>query len=131
MRKVLAFLCIAMFLLFSSCGHPTQLTSMSISPSGVTFSNAVPGMTHQLTAYGVFIHPKETRDITTDVTWTSSAPDIATVDQNGLVTTVIHACGQTVITATADSHLVGAGGSGSIMTATAMIDVQVTGWDCP
>jgi hypothetical protein len=89
-------------------------------------------MTAQFTAYGAFIHPAETRDITTQVTWSSSIPDIATVDGSGKVTTVGLACGVTVVTATAKSDLVGAGGSGSIMTATATIDVKLVGVpNCP
>ncbi len=132
MRKGLAVCCITLFLLSLGCGHPTQLTSMSISPSGITFSNAVPGMTAQFTAYGTFIHPAETRDISDRVTWSSSITDIATVDATGKVTTVGLACGVTTITATAKSDLVGAGGSGSIMTATTTVDVKLAGVaDCP
>jgi len=133
MRKALALFCTIIFFLFTGgCGHPTQLTSMSINPTGVTFTEAVPGMTAQLTAYGTFIHPAETRDISNRVTWSSSISDIATVDANGKVTTVGLACGVTTITATAKSDLVGAGGSGSIMTATSTIDVKLVGVpDCP
>ena len=132
MRKALALFCVTVFISFSlGCGHPTQLTGMSISPSSTTFGNAVPGMTTQLTAYGTFIHPAETRDITNDVTWSSSTTDIAVVDSAGKVTVVGAACGLTLITATAKSDLVGAGGSGSVKTATANIDVKFEGVDCP
>lgn len=132
MRKAVAFCAIILFFLSSmGCGHPTQLTGMSISPSSVTFTNAVPGMTTQLTAYGTFIHPAETRDISNGVTWSSSTTDIATVDNTGKVTTVGAACGVTIITATAKADLVGAGGSGSIKTATSTVDVKFAGVTCP
>jgi hypothetical protein len=132
MRKALSLCCFAIILFSLGCGHPTQLQSVSISPSSVTFTEAVPGMTAQLTAYGTFIHPAETRDITSDVTWSSSVTDIAIVDATGKVTTVGLACGITTITATAKSDLVGAGGSGSIMTGVSTIDVKLAGVaNCP
>jgi uncharacterized protein YjdB len=133
MRKALALGCLTVFFVASlACGHPTQLTGMTISPSSITFSDAVPGMTSQFTAYGTFIHPAETRDITGQVTWSSSTPDIATVDSSGKVTTVGLACGVTVITATAPASLVGSGGSGSVKTATATIDVKLVNQpNCP
>lgn len=85
---------------------------MSITPTSggvIGFNNTIPT---QFTVTGSFIHPKETRDITTEVKWTSSTPAVASV-VNGLVTPSGTVCGGTIITATAGSALVGGGNTTS------------------
>jgi Bacterial Ig-like domain (group 2) len=114
-------LVIAVVLIQAGCGHPTTLTGLSITPTTVTVIGRGVGATAQLTAYGSFAHPSETRDITTRVTWTSAIPEVATV-QNGLVTSG-PACGVTTITATAGRDVLGSGSSQGIMTATATFTV--------
>jgi uncharacterized protein YjdB len=102
--------------LLIGCGHPTQLVEMSLNPTTATvIGRGVQGQV-QFTAYGRFIHPDETRDISTQVTWTSSIPDVATVDSKGLVTSGL-ACGSTTITATAGRNLQGVGSDSNIRTA--------------
>ncbi len=103
------------------CGHPTQMTGISITPTAATVIGRGAGATVQYTAYGTFIHPAETRDVTKQVTWTSAIPDVATV-QNGLVTSGI-GCGTTIVTATANRDLVNNGSSQGIMAATATFTV--------
>jgi hypothetical protein len=87
----------------SSCARNQQLEGITISPSGFTyFSPAAPNATQipvQLTAYGSFIHPPETKNITNLVTWTSDQAIVADVSSSGGLTAGI-ACGTTNITAT-------------------------------
>lgn len=97
---------------------------MSLNPSTVTVTGLSTGAKAQFTAYGRFIHPDETRDISTEVTWTTSVPDIATVDSKGLVTTTGLACGTTTVTATAGRDLQGVGSDSNIRTATATFTVR-------
>ncbi|PYU21534.1 MAG: hypothetical protein DMG30_17325 [Acidobacteria bacterium] len=82
-------------------------TRLSLSPG---FPTAAPGTTGvQFTAVGVTSisgfggMPLGTtsQDLTHQVTWTSSAPTVATIDSSGLVTT--HTSGQTTITASYQS----------------------------
>jgi hypothetical protein len=126
--KIAGFVCSLGLLLFVlSCGHPTQLTSMTISPTSagvIGFGNTAPT---QFIVTGTFIHPKETRDISSEVTWTSSTPVVATVNSSGLVTPTGNYCGGTVITATAGQSLVGGGDttSQSEMSVTAPFTVYV------
>ena len=56
-----------------SCGHDQKLVGLTVSPSSVTFlaEDAVPAVLH---AYGTYIHPPATKDITQQVTWASNAP---------------------------------------------------------
>ena len=89
-----------------NCGRDQQLVSITIQPSTETFgATDIPvaanaGSTVQLRALGNFIHPPVTKDITNQVVWASNTPDIATVDQTGLLTATGFACGGAIISAT-------------------------------
>ncbi len=105
-------------ILLPSCGHDRKLVSIEVAPSQFTFGAPIPGQSGQFRAYGTFIHPPVTRDITNQVTWT--------VDDNivsiaaGLVTTTGLACGSTNVTATMPE---GTGGSSNIITGAASVNV--------
>ena len=76
------------FLLTSCCGQfykgPQDLTAISISPSGNTIQA---GSTQQFSATGTFqYYDGATGDITARTEWTSSDPQVASIDSNGLVT---------------------------------------------
>jgi hypothetical protein len=108
------------------------MVSMSITPSTASVLGIGDIIPVQYTAYGTFIHPSETRNVTTEVTWTSSVLQVATVNNSGLVTPSGIACGGTIITATAGKNLIGTGSSQAVITAQAtftVADPSVTG--CP
>ena len=134
MKKAGVVVSLGLLAVFSlSCGHPTQLQSMTITPTSagvVGFGNTAPT---KFTVYGTFIHPKETRDISSEVTWNSSTPVVATVSSAGVVTPTGAFCGGTVITATAGQHLVGGGNttSQSEMNIQATFTVYVDTPGCP
>jgi hypothetical protein len=68
------------------CSSPS-LVSISISPSTTYFGGV--GATEQLKATGTFAqgnHPQTTQDITDEVTWTTSATSVATVNSKGVLT---------------------------------------------
>ena len=105
MAKVCLACVSAVFLLFLlGCGHDTQLASIDVRPSSVTVIGRGANVKAQFNADGHFIHPVETRDITTQVTWTSVLPDVASIDSNGVATSGF-ACGVTTITATASNKI--------------------------
>ena len=93
-----------------SCGRDQQLTSITVQPTTETFGAAnVPlsvdaGSTAQLTALGSYIHPPVTKDITNQVTWASSNPQVVTVNSAGLITATGLACGNSFITATVTTN---------------------------
>jgi hypothetical protein len=70
-----------------------QLISIEVTPQGPSIGKDA---TQQLTAMGTYAN-STTVDISTSVSWTSSAPAVATVDSRGLVTGM--AGGSAVITA--------------------------------
>lgn len=101
-----SLVCLPVFalLLLSGCGHPTQLDSVDVRPTSVTVVGRGANVPVQFIADGHFIHPMETRDITKQVAWTSTFPDVASVDSNGVATSGF-ACGVTTITATAGNNI--------------------------
>jgi hypothetical protein len=86
----------------SSCARNQQLEGITISPSAFTyFSPAAPNSQQTpipLTAYGSYIHPPETKDITNQVTWGSDQTIVADVTSGGQLTAGI-ACGVANISA--------------------------------
>ena len=98
-----------MLLSLSSCGKDQELTQITIQPPTETFGAAnipVPadaGLQVHLRALGTYIHPPVTKDITSQVTWTSNTPQMVTVDSTGVITATGGACGNTLVSATLKS----------------------------
>jgi hypothetical protein len=84
-----ALLVVALALPFAGCSNPAEVDSIAVTPTPPALNV---GQTIQLTATGTYNHakphPPTTQDITDSVTWSSSAPSVATVSSTGLVTAV-------------------------------------------
>jgi hypothetical protein len=93
----------ALLLSLPGCGYNQHLESITVSPPAFTyFSPAAPGAQQTpipLTAYGAYIHPPETKDITSQVTWASDNTVVADVSATGQLTDGV-ACGVANISAT-------------------------------
>jgi hypothetical protein len=108
----------------NSCGRSQELVSIQIQPASETFgASNIPvladaGLTVQLRALGTYIHPPVTKDITSQVTWTSNDLQMMTVDTTGLLTVTGIACGGAVISATVKTNTStgGLSSSGAIVT---------------
>jgi len=131
-QAVLLLCSLGMLALVFSCGwHETTLESITINPTDSTLSitGASPAILAafptKFTAYGHFIHPPETKDISSQVTWTSNAP-LASVDSVGNVTATGIGCGGAVITATAGKNIGGNLDSDAIVTQSATFTVVDT-----
>ncbi|HEX8816842.1 MAG TPA: hypothetical protein VF753_15195 [Terriglobales bacterium] len=100
--------------LILSCGHGQILNSITVQPQTETFgSSTTPvdedkGLHVQLMAVGNYLYPPGTKDLTSQVTWSSNTPQMVTVSPAGVITATGNACGATIITATTP-----ASGSGS------------------
>src|ERR1700690_995045 len=83
---------------FAGCSNPL-VDSLSVSPTAQTVAQ---GQTVQFTATGTYGHgnghPSTTQDITSQVTWKSSAPAVATISAAGVASGL--SAGTTTITAT-------------------------------
>jgi hypothetical protein len=74
------------------------------------------GAAGQFTAYGNYIHPPETKDISTIVTWSINVANFGTVSSDGLVTyTRTDGCGSGQVTATYNNS------NGSVVAANASV----------
>lgn len=69
----------------SSCAHNTHLVSINIQPGNGTFGAVDPSAFFLYKAYGTYIHPPKTVDITNQVTWQSSNPQVAQFTSPGTV----------------------------------------------
>ncbi len=107
-RKWFGFTALAVtalaLLSLSSCARDQKLVSITLQPSeGFVFEGF--GATGQFTAYGSYIHPPETKDITNKVVWTINIQNFATITQTGLITyTRTDGCGSGDVTATFNSN---------------------------
>jgi hypothetical protein len=94
---IVTLVVVAMCLLnLSSCTRNQQLEGITVSPATFTYFSAAPTGTTQtpipLTAYGSYIHPPETKNITAQVIWTSDNTVVADVSSTGQLTDGV-ACG--------------------------------------
>jgi hypothetical protein len=77
----------AAFLLvsLSSCAHNTHLVGINILPGNGTFAAVDPSAFFQYRAYGTYIHPPKTVDITNEATWQTDNPQVAHFTGPGVV----------------------------------------------
>ena len=85
---------------FSGCGNSNTLSSITVTPLVPVLDK---GTTSQLIVTAIFSNGMPVL-LWSQVTWTSSAPDIATVNNAGLVTANENKTGTAVITATDIAH---------------------------
>jgi hypothetical protein len=86
-RAIVLGLVILSVLGLSHCARDQQLVSIAVTPQDSTITGA--GLELQYTAIGTYIHPPETKDITSTVVWKSEADQIisfSTPDKPGLAT---------------------------------------------
>ena len=103
LRSVGAIAILGFFVAALSCAHDQQLVSISVEPGTETFGASnipVPadaGLSVQLKAFGHYIHPPVTKDVTDQVVWMSNSPQIATVDSTGMLSAAGDACGGALV----------------------------------
>jgi len=119
----------------SSCGDPQELQSITVQPSTETFgASNIPvaadaGLQVQLTALGNYLHPPVTKDITNQVTWASSDPQMFTITSGGLLTATGFVCGATLVSATVTTNADGSGVSSSGAVVTGNMTANVVCFD--
>ncbi len=96
-----ALLLIGIVVSLTGCGNPTGLDSIQVSPANQALTV---GQTAQFMATGTYGNAKHpsTQTISTGITWSTSAPAVATVSSSGLATAV--GAGTATISASADGY---------------------------
>lgn len=110
-------------LLLASCGSKRQLVSITVIPDTVTIGGS--NLTLQFKAVGNYIHPPDSRDITTSVVWQSAAKEVVDINATGLATSG-SVCG-TNITITATGHSDPHDSSSGVVVGTAAVTVKLPG----
>jgi hypothetical protein len=103
-----------------SCARDQQLVSIAVQPSaGFVFEGY--GAQGQFTAFGTYIHPPETKDITDKVVWSLDIANFGTLTPTGQLTyTRTDGCGSGNVTATFYSNSSNPT-AGSVMVASAPV----------
>jgi len=83
----------------SSCARNQHLVSINIQPGNGTFFSVDPSAFFLYKAYGSYVHPPKTVDITDQVTWKSDNPQVAQFTAAGVVSPNL-GCGVAQIFAT-------------------------------
>jgi hypothetical protein len=115
---VVAWMLLAVLFL-PSCGFKRQLVSITLIPTTANIIGT--GVQVQFKATGNYIHPPDSRDITTSVAWLSAAPQIVSIDAAGLATSG-DGCGSG-ITISATAHSDPHDSSSGIVVGTAAVSV--------
>jgi hypothetical protein len=83
-----------------SCGLPQRLDGVSIQPGSGTFLDPDPRLSINFKAYGSYLHPVATKDITSLAVWTTDVTGLVTITQAGVVTPTGNGCGVVNVLAT-------------------------------
>jgi hypothetical protein len=87
-----------LLLSLSSCGFNQHLVSIQIQPTAGTFGAVDPSIFFDFQAIGTYIHPPQTKDITSLVTWRSDNPQVVQVSSAGVASPNLN-CGTADISA--------------------------------
>ena len=99
-------LMVACLVFIPGCARDQELTSIQIKPSGATFGAIDPNLKIQFSASGTYIHPPQTKDITSSVTWHSDTGQVVQVTPGGEVSPSTN-CGTGNVFATMHDHASG------------------------
>ena len=116
LRVILAVLMLACSLALVGCSADRTLQTITVSPSSQELTAV--GQTVQFRAIATYTkgtHPTTTRDVTSEVQWSSSNAGVATIDAKGLATAV--GGGETEISASL-------GGTLGVVTGAARVNVD-------
>ncbi len=114
-----ALVALGVALILPSCGDDQKLVSLQVIPSGFTFLTATAGATAQFSATASYIHPPETKDVTSQATW--AVDDNVVTISAGKVTTTGAGCGGANVSATVPE---GTGGASNVVIAYATVTVN-------
>jgi hypothetical protein len=131
--SILSLIAAAMLLLsLSSCAYNQHLVSIQVQPPGATFQSV--GASILFKAVGTYEHPPETKDITSQVTWSVDSQGLVSITNTSLVTS-LSICGSGNLTASyydspnlvSSSAFLQGGGVGTSACNQAALTVNIVG----
>jgi hypothetical protein len=105
----------------ASCAHDRELIGITIQPQTVTFGAPDSSLSADFSALGTYLHPPETKDITTQVTWATDIPQLITVTAGGVVSPTGNGCGVANVSAST-TH--GTGHSDNLVIGYSTVTIQ-------
>jgi hypothetical protein len=94
---------VAALLSLGSCARGTSLTGITIQPNSGTFGGVDPSLQIQFRAFGTYIHPPKTVDITNQVDWQTNTTQVVQVTSAGVVSPSTN-CGTAQVFAEMHDH---------------------------
>jgi len=117
-----------------NCARSQQLIAVTVMPQNVTITLSEVGQQvgTQFTAYGSYIHPPVTKDLTNTAVWATDSPSIITGSSTtpGLFTTTGEGCG-TNLGITASVYTDDNNPSGNVVVGSTTMNVSFGGTTCP
>jgi hypothetical protein len=121
-----------LLLSLSSCAYNQHLVSIQVQPPGATFQSV--GASILFKAVGTYEHPPETKDITSQVTWSVDSQGLVSITNTSLVTS-LSICGSGNLTASyydspnlvSSSAFLQGGGVGTSACNQAALTVNIVG----
>jgi hypothetical protein len=100
LRCALGVVLLAVAISSLSCMHERKLVSINLRPSGgFSFATPDPAAEGVFTAFGNYIHPPDTRDITARVTWKTDVPQLLVINGGVVSPQPGNVCGIADVTA--------------------------------
>jgi hypothetical protein len=111
------------------CSEGQKLVGITVSPPNTSITGS--GLNVDYSAYGTYVHPPESRDLTHSVLWSSSSPQVVSIDPATGVATSSTTCGTNIIITAALYSKPGNPASGTVGIGTATVNVKQLGSTCP
>jgi len=128
LRKTAVFAIAGALAFAVSCARDQELVSIRVQPGSEDFGAADPSLNVQLKAFGQYLHPPVTKDITNQVVWSTNTPQVAVVSSTGLLSPGGTSCGNALILATVQTNRGGGrSSSGALITGQMTANVSCSG----
>ena len=107
------------------CSEGQKLVGITVSPPNSSVTGGPVNV--NFSAYGNYSHPPESKDLTHSVVWSSSSPQVISIDPaTGIATSSVSNCGSNVIITAALYSKPGNPSSGTVAVGTATVSVTQT-----
>jgi len=109
-----------------ACSEGQKLVGIMVSPPNTSITGGP--LSVDYSAFGNYVHPPESKDLTHSVVWSSSSPQIVSIDPNtGVATSSPINCGNNILITAALYTKPGNPASGTVAVGTATVSLTQPG----